>query len=756
MADEREILTADDLQTALGAEIDDAVDYSDEYLAPARTAATLYYKGAPFGTEEEGRSKVVMPVVRDTVRATMPSLMKIFFGSTRVVEFMPSARTSSELAEDATETVNYVFTRLNDGWGVCWAAFKDALVRKTGWIKWWYDESICVEARTFTGVTEEQLIETEQTLTDGEEMQVLERTQVGEQPGPPVPVGIDPQTGQPVLQPGPPVPVFEHKILITKKYPHNKIRVIAVPPDEVLLDRYARSEVDARIVIHRTFKTRGDLVAMGVPEELLEGEGGNVTYDGQQQDEVSARMPGHAQPMAMRVVSSTEDQDLIPHVDCFWRVDVDGDGISELRKVCAVGQKRKIYFNEPADEVQLASFCPDPEPHVAVGLSQADSTMDLQLIGSHVFRDTLDSLKASIFPRTVYVEGQVNVDDILNTEIGAAIRARSPGMVQPLEIPFAGREAYPLFEMLDQFREQRTGIGRAAMGLDGSALQSTTPDAARQTMSAAQAQVDLIARIFAQTGMTRVFRGILKLLTRHQNTEMQVALNGRTLRVMPGAWDPDMEVTVNTGLGNSGVAEKLGVLTAVAAQQKEILMTLGAENPLCTLQEFYNTQTRMLELTGFRDHHRFWTDPTQAIQQGKTLPEPEPSPEQILAEAQIEIERGKAQADVEIARSKHELETLSTILEDDRERDKMEGEFMLRAAEIGAKYNTSVDVAAIKAMIDAERSDRREGEMALKAELANKRAAPASVTVNPPPPMRKIPIRDATGRIVEIREEPAQ
>jgi hypothetical protein len=692
--DQPEALTVDDLEHALSAEIDDAVDYNDEHLAPFRVAATLYYKAAPFGTEEEGRSKVVMPVVRDTVRATMPSLMEIFFGSTRVVEFMPSAKNSTQNAEDATEAVHYVFTRLNDGWSTCWSAFKDALIRRTGWIKWWYDESLCVTAQSFDGCSEEQVVETEQMLIDGEQLEVLEKKQVGEAPGEPIPVGVDPATGQPITQPGPPVPVFEYKIQITKRYPHKKIRVIAVPPDEVLLDRWARSEVDARIVIHRTQKTRSDLVALGVPDELLEDEGLGASYDGQQTDEVQARMPGANVPANALSAAARPDQQLIWHYDCYWRVDTDGDGISELRQVCAVGEGRKIYFNEPADEVQLASLCPDPEPHVATGLSQADSTMDLQLIESHVTRDMLDSLKASIFPRTGYVEGQVNVDDILNTEIGAAIRMRAPGMVQTFEVPFVGEKGFPLLEHLEQKREQRTGIGRAASGLDGSALQSTTPDAARQSLSAAQAQVKLIARIFAQTGLTRVFRGILRLLTKHQDSKLSIPLNGRALEVHPAKWDPNMEVSVDVGLTTTD--RQIGVLMGVAAGQKEVLQTLGARNPLCTLQEFYNTQTRILALSGIRDTHRYWTDPTIAEQEGKTLPEPQPTPEQVLAQAQVEIEK-----------SKHELEALKAILQDDRERDKAEMDAMLKAAEIQARYGMSVDVAAIKALTERERAQTK-------------------------------------------------
>jgi len=51
--------------------VEDCATYIDSYIAPEREQAMAYYLGAPFGNEEDGRSQVVMTVVRDTVLAML-------------------------------------------------------------------------------------------------------------------------------------------------------------------------------------------------------------------------------------------------------------------------------------------------------------------------------------------------------------------------------------------------------------------------------------------------------------------------------------------------------------------------------------------------------------------------------------------------------------------------------------------------------------------------------------------------------------
>ena len=87
-----DVMDDQELQGIVGKEIDDAIDFIDNWVSPVRATATQYYRGEPFGDEEEGRSQVISMDVRDTVQAIMPSLMRIFNGSDRTVEYVPQTR----------------------------------------------------------------------------------------------------------------------------------------------------------------------------------------------------------------------------------------------------------------------------------------------------------------------------------------------------------------------------------------------------------------------------------------------------------------------------------------------------------------------------------------------------------------------------------------------------------------------------------------------------------------------------------------
>lgn len=720
-------LQDEELAGAIRNELEVATVFVDTDLGLSRARATKFYRGDKFGDEEPGRSQIVMPVVRDTARATLPALMRIFFGGQRVMEFSPGAQASSRAAQaaaDATATVNHVVMNQNPGWSILWNAFKDGLVRKSGWLTWWWDDSEEITARDYSGVSEEQLHEMAATIMDDEQLDVLGKTQVGTQmvPSPPQPEVIPhPVDGSPVmtgnLVQAPPqqVPVFEYTIRLTKKAKVNKVKIECVPPEEIIFSPECASidgERPPLLIGRRQMKTRGQLIKMGVPEELLKDAGnGELTLENN--PEQLARNP--RQQMNRLTSGQTPDQDKLGFYDLYFRVDADGDGIDELLHVQCVGSNLKVWNKMYAEDVNLALLCPDPEPHVLIGMSQADSLMDLQLMISHVWRDVLDSLKLSIFPRTAYVEGQANVDDILNTEIGAAIRMRQPGMVQELTHSFTGQQAFPLFELFDQIREQRTGVGKAAMGMDADALQSTTPAAAIQSITAAQSQIELIARVFAETGMKRLFRGVLKLLCRNQDHKMQFRLNGHDYVVNPLEWDENMDLSIDTGLGTGNPGLKIQTLQYVDQQQQAAIGSMGPDNPLCSLQEAYNLRVAMLELAGFHDVQRFWRNPTESMKQGKQIQSPK-SPEQTLAEAEMSIKQASEQR-----------EMLQIVLDDDRAREAQTADLFFRAADIFGKYGITVNLPALQQQMNAHHVE------AANAAAATSTGAPPHPSISPLP-----------------------
>jgi len=683
-----EPMSDSDLEALVGTELTDATSFVDAELSPVRARAIQYYRGEPFGNEEEGRSQVVSTDVRDTIAGIMPSLMKVFFGSKKIVQFAPRNPEDIATAEQATDYVNYIFTNDNNGFLICHSVFKDALRGALGIAKYVWEEKVEIKTEYYTGLDESAL-----TVLLSEKDVVGSAITSMDDPSYQPPV--DPMTGQQVVDPmtGMPLPVPQiYSVELKREIRDGRVRIEAIPPEEFLIDRRARSVEDATLVAHRRMMRVSDLVALGYNEEEVSEQMG--VYELDTNDEYLARNP-YAQSYGP---GGTQDDKRVLYCEAYIRVDYDKDGISELRKICTIGPSYKMVMNEPCSQAPFALFCPDPEPHALIGLSMFDMTADLQKIKSAIMRNMLDSLSLAIHPRVGVVEGQVNMDDVLNTEVGGVIRMRQSGAVQPFSVPFVGQAAFPMLGYLDEVRETRTGMSKAAMGLDAGALQSTTRAAVAATVTAAQQHLELIARIFAETGMRALFKGILKLVAENQDRARVVRLRNQWVPIDPRSWDANMDVEIDVALGGGTEEQKIAVLTSIAQKQEQIMQLMGPQNPLVTPQQYRNTLVRLVEASGYKNADEFFLNPSM-MPPPPPAPPPPPDPAMILAQ----VEQQKIQADIQNTQAELELKRQQTLLADDRERDKQEADLMLRAYEVQLKYGAQLDMAEIKAMVERPR-----------------------------------------------------
>lgn len=679
-----EEMSEEEFSAVVGSAIDDAADYIDQYVAPMREAATAYYRGDLFGNEEENRSTIVLTEVRDTVLQVLPSLLRVFTSAEKAVEFVPRSMEDVPMAEQATDYVNYVFYQDNNGFKVLYDAFKDALVRKTGIIHWRIDETTDVREYYFEKISLEQY----QFLLNDPELEVLEAEEKyieEEQDG--------------MMMP----PKAEYSIRVRKKEKQRKLVVEAVPPEEFLVSRNARDIETSAYVGRRQLRPVSDLVAMGYDRDEIMEYAGSYGDNFELNNEAFVRNPA-IQPF----LDSTNQPDdallRVYYVESYIRVDKDGDGIAELRRVCSIGEAAHVLHDEVIDEVPMALLCPDPEPHTVIGESLAEQVMDLQLIKSNILRNTLDSLAQIITPRMAVVEGQVNLDDVMNTEVGAVIRQRAPGMVQPLTESFVGQQALGVMGYLDQIKSQRTGITPQSSGLNADILQSTTKAAVDLMTQGAEQRIELIARIFAETGIKRLFKGLLKAIIKFQDEPRIVRLRNQYVPVDPRYWDASMDVAVNVGLGNGNKAERLAVLMMILQKQQEAVQMMGPLNPVANIMQMQNTMSDILTANDFKDVSRYFgpvgPQEMQQMQQQTEQAAAKPDPAELLAE----VERQKILADIEINAAKVRLEEAKVKLGDDRERDKLEADVALRAAEMEMKYGTQVDLARIRADMERERN----------------------------------------------------
>ncbi len=676
------------LAGVLKSEMDDASDFI-HMVGAERAESTEYYLGdSPEGTSSL-QSEFISTDVRESILFMLPSIMRTFFGTKKVVEFVPKGPEDIQLAEQQTDYINYIIQQKNNGFQVLYDAFKDALVRKTGFVKVFWDDSIVATTHEYTNLDPQSY----QALIIDKDVEIVEESITMESM-----TVIDPMSGEEVTQEIP----ASYDLTIRRLKEKNQVCIEAIPPEEVLLSRHARDLDSSSYVAHRMIKSVSDLVAMGYDQDEVEqhaGYGGSAV-DPEAYEEIEARNPFDNMIYPNRGDSGGKD---VLYVEHYLFYDYDGDGIDERVRVCTIGNGIHVVNVEPWDELPICMFCPDPEPHTAIGSCPADYLKPIQAAKSQIMRDTLDSLGHSIFPRMGIVEGQVNIDDVLNTDIGQPIRMRAPGMVQPFAVPFVGKEAFPVLGYLDEAKENRTGVSKASAGLNADALQSSTSQAVSATMSGAQGRVELICRHFAEGGLKDMFKTVNNLVIKHQNAQDVYRLNNKFVPVDPRYWDNDKDIVVNVAISKSSDQEKFSVLQNVAQKQEQIMQLLGPQNPLVSLQQYANTLTKMIEMAGFKDSSSFINTevPPMPPQQQE---DSKPSPEEMLAQAEMQ----KAQVTAQKAMIDAETDRMKIIMDDDRQRDIEEAQLKVKVVEMQAKYGAQINVAEINAIMERDRENMRQ------------------------------------------------
>jgi hypothetical protein len=679
-------LTDDEIESIVGTAISDAVDFVESEIAPGRVKAQNYFDGETGLGHEEGRSKVVATKVRDAIRGIKPSLMRIFLSTERPVEYVPRGPEDLQAAEQATSYMHWKFGEIN-GYKVLSDAFHDALVKKNGVVKIYWEEYQTGKTYTFTNLSDEEFA----LIVNEDDIEVIEHSEV-----------IEIEMNEMGMQ----VESRKHDIKIIKTKDDGKLCVESVPPEEFFVDRNARNLEDAYVVAHRTEMRVADVVAMGYDFDEISELSGISETDSLVDEEDFARR-GYSRDRAeedyndpsMKVVAITE---------AYMRVDVDGTGVPLLHKFTMGGSGYKLLDLMPCDAIPFAVFECDPEPHAFYGRSIADLIMNDQDASTSMLRGMLDNVALTNNPRQQVVEELANMDDVLNNEIGAIVRVKQMGAIADLSVPFIAGSTLPAMQYMDEQTEQKTGVSRASLGLDPDALQNATATAVATTMQAGAGQVEVIARNFAEGGMRQMFKLMLDLMIKNTTDEQMMRLNGKFIPIDPRVWNSSMDVSINVGLGTGRDETKVAALNQALQYQIQMYQTYGPQNGLVTMTQIRNSLADILALSGVRNADRYFApmDPqTEAMLQQMAT-----ESQQALAQQQqdpnqayLEAEQIKAQVKMQSDSAKIQADMQKAAAEDDFKRDKMDQDLMLKTAEIYGKYETNVETARLKALQNAPR-----------------------------------------------------
>ena len=699
-----------ELKTIISTEIDNAIGYLETETVEDRATSMNFYLRHPYGNEVEGKSSIVTGEVAEAVDGALPQLVRVFTSSEDAVRFEATKDGGDEFADQASDVANWVFYKQNDGFLILHNWFKDALMQKVGVVKAYWLEEKDITKETYQGLTDDELA----MLVMNDEFEIIEQETL-----------TDMREGMPQ--------VTTHNVKIKRTKDKSKVVVENVPPEEFLIDKRARTIQDAQFVAHRKRIARGELIAMGYDKDVVMGipVGDRLTYS----PEILARYSQGEIPQDIADVDDAMQE--VEIFECYIKVDINKSGLLELRRVMYANNT--ILDDEDCDYVPFHSVCPFPIPHKFYGQSLADRTMDLQLIKSTIMRQMLDNLYLTNNYRVGAVEGRVNLDDLLSSTAGGVVRIKDPNAIVPMTVQSTASQSFPMMEYLDGVQAKRTGVSDMQQGLDPNVLQNVSATAVAAMTQQSAGKLELIARIFAETGVKSLFKGILHLLCKYQNAVQTARIHNSYVQFDPREWDTEYNVTINVGLGNGNRQEQIAMLQMILAKQEQIIQQYGVTNPLVSVTQYRKTLGRMIEMAGFKDTTSFLNEVTPEVEQGiqqqaAQSAQGQSDPTAMFAQveqmkAQLQAQTAQAKLQQEQVKTQSQLELQAAKLEADREQAM--AEIAMKQAELTLqeqKAALEIELKRISMMQDAAMADRQQTlaeREALMSELdaADKRIA---------------------------------
>ena len=666
-----------ELTAFLGRKIQSAMNREDGDISRQRSKIFTQYYGGKQGNEREGKSTFVTREVMETVEWAMPSILRVLYGSNRVVAFEPVGAEDMEAAQQETDVINYKVRRANGGDGfVAMNDFvKDSLLNPTAYLKVWMEEEERSTVHEVEGITAEQLHE----LTQDKKVELLEqRVEVIQVPIPSEP-GAPPQLAE--------VEVFDIKY---REKRDNKIfRIMGVPPEEVLVDPDLLSLDlnDASFVCHRSLQHYTHLVNMGYDKKKL-GRIGSSLEEATWNDERVTRLFYEDESPSHVSENDTADDDSMRQLwvyECTAWVDYDGDGLAEYRRIVMIGNE--IFENEETDYQPLVAMSSILIPHKHNGMSMSELASEPQKLLTELTRQLIDNVYALNNRRKFITENVFTNDGGTQTAMNSPVASVVPcssnvnltaSIMHDPTVPIIN-ELLPVIQDQRQALSLRTGIA-PENSVDPAVLQQSTYGAFMGAMEKANERLELIIRIMAETGIKQLYRKAHQLIRMYPDMVETIQLRDKWIPVDPRGWRERTDVKVNVGLGFANKQQ----LIASSMQMLEIQQQVAGSG-LADEKNVYNALTKVVENSGLGATELMFKDPSAPDWQP---PQPQPDPQAVLAQAQADslaaqtqIEQFKAQSAERQAMAKMQHESVKAATEAEAKR--IDGEVKMR--EIGIR-----------------------------------------------------------------------
>lgn len=680
-----------ELNAFLNRKIAASLNRQDGEVADVRATNLERYRGDFYGNEVEGQSKITTMEVFECVEWTMPSVMRVF-SSSKCVEFEPAGQEDRRAAEQETDVVRHLLFNKENGFLSLEAWCKDTLLSPNGYAKVWIDTVEENYRERYEALGEQELTQ----LVSDENVEVLGAEQI--------PVTVMGPQGPMVI------PAFNVEIRTTRE--KKKLRFEAVPGSEVLVDRDLTciDLDDADFVAHRRKRTYTDLINDGFDRKKLDqvGESDEMAYG----SEESRRFFYTDESLGQE----EDDDDSMREFwvyECYCRVDTDGDGLAERRRVVKIGNT--IFEDEETDYIPIVSMTSILMPHKHVGMEWVFAVKNLQEVSTALHRQLLTNIYRINVPRKFVGEDFLipgETLDYLQDASAEIIPARNAMAIQTEQVVPIAQHILPVIQELNEQKNLRTGVN-PNITLDPKVLQDATFGAFTEALSAAAQRVELLIRNMAETGVKKVVQKAHRLVREHFGESLAIELRGEWVNVSPKEWRDRFNLRVNVGTGNQNRAERITGLGQLLQVQKEA-MAIGMVEP----KHLFHTMDLMTETAGFGSAAAFFKDPN------KEQIQPPQDPMAKVAEMQgqaLLLDGQSKMTRAQVEQQKAQLEQQKAMFE---------ANMRSREADLNERLKAfEAQQAMGVAQIDAQHT---QADTALKLAQTDKVRAETHVTLNPP------------------------
>ena len=706
----------EELLIQINDEITKAIGWSnDEVHSQISEAYDYYYRHKPLPSKD-GFSTFVSGDVFDAVESNVVPLIETFTSNKQAVTFSAvDASVDPTLMGLATDEVNRVILKENNGYEVIHDFIKDGLLCKNGIVKsYWLEEfkRVTVDIIDLDDVALDLLLRESDVDPDTLDIERKEIVSASH---------IDGSVNK----------IHVNNGVIDKLVDVSRVVWENVPPEEFIVGELTRNLKMPSFAGQRKVVTISELYDM-FPDKEETIESMSSSDDLMWNDILLARHGVDSSYFDGESINADGNDPLQRRV-WIYEVYLESSLITgEESKLYQVWTDRSNIFSyTEVTESPYATWTPITVAHKFYGLSLADVTMDVQDAKTHMMRGQLDHMRLVNHPRMMAVKGAYDVRSLMDNRAGVIVEVNEQGAIAPMPSPLFPQASFGMIDLMDQVKAERTGMTKASKGIDDQALSNSKSGVQLDTVIASgEIRSRGMARNFAKMGLSSVMNRVYSLL-RHFDKSVHYSEDLISEENPKGEWVwsdlPDnIYAETSVALGRNAQAEE--------ANWKMQQLNFLTEKGLSTPEKSLNTMEEVFRLSGEMDTDRYLPTPEELEQaqaeQAKKAATAEQEAKQVTTPmeeaemknrtyeleikkmdaqakiASLELEQARLEKDVEEMRLNHTAKMMQIQL--DNGKVMVENKVALEKSSLDIqKFALDIEVAKQEAQKDSSESAQK-------------------------------------------------